>query len=130
MRPAIHSSARISPNSLAGYRRLLPLIRETLSHGIIIAAQSEADAQRFRQLGASPARTRVTGNIKFDIELSADLPADGRELRARLFGRRPVWIAASTHDKEEVKVLDAHEALRRKYPDLLLLLVPRHPERF
>jgi len=128
--PLILVSARISPNSLAGYRRLLPLIRETLSHGIIIAAQSEADAQRFRQLGASSARTRVTGNIKFDIELSADLPADGRELRARLFGRRPVWIAASTHDKEEVKVLDAHEALRKKHPDLLLLLVPRHPERF
>jgi len=128
--PLILVSARISPNSLGGYRRLLPLIRETLSHGIIIAAQSEADAKRFRQLGASPVRTWVTGNIKFDIELPPGLPADGQQLRARLFGARPVWIAASTHDKEEVKVLDAHEALRKKHPELLLLLVPRHPERF
>ena len=128
--PLILVSARISPKSLGGYRRFLPLIRETLSHGIIIAAQSDADAERFRALGASPARTRVTGNIKFDIELPVNLVEDGKTLRSRLFGDRPIWIAASTHDKEEQLVLAAHRDLLEQYPDLLLVLVPRHPQRF
>jgi 3-deoxy-D-manno-octulosonic-acid transferase len=128
--PLILVSARISPRSLDGYRRVLPLFKETLSHGIIIAAQSKADADRFRSLGASSVRTWVIGNIKFDIELPETLAADGRELRARMFGDRPVWIAASTHDQEEQQVLAAHAELKAKYPNLLLVLVPRHPERF
>jgi len=128
--PLILVSARISPRSLRGYLRVLPLFRETLSHGIIIAAQSRADADRFRALGASAVRTWVIGNIKFDIELADGLSAQGRQLRAQLFGERPVWIAASTHDNEEQQVLDAHLSLLRQHPQLLLLLVPRHPERF
>ena len=128
--PLVLVSARISPRSLGGYRRFLPLIRETLSHGIIIAAQSETDAERFRALGANPVRTWVTGNIKFDIELAPNLVDDGLRLRSDQFGERPVWIAASTHDKEEERVLLAHKLLLQEYPDLLLVLVPRHPERF
>lgn len=128
--PLILVSARISPMSVPGYRKLLPLIRETLSHGIIIAAQSEPDAERFLALGASPARTCVMGNIKFDVEPDPDVPDKGKAIRAELFGTRPVWIAASTHEGEEELVLDAHGALRRRHPDLLLVLVPRHPERF
>lgn len=128
--PLVLVSARISPKSLSGYRRFLPLFRETLSHGIIIAAQSQADADRFHSLGASTERTRVTGNIKFDIQLPIDLIDDGRQLRKEVFGDRPVWIAASTHENEEKPVLEAHRALIRRYPDLLLVLVPRHPERF
>ena len=128
--PLVLVSARISPNSVRGYRRLLPLIRETLSHGIIIAAQSEADAERFLSLGAAPERTRVTGNIKFDVELPPDLPLRGRELRSELFGDRPVWIAASTHDGEEEIVLAAQQILLQTHPELLLVLVPRHPQRF
>ncbi len=68
--PLILVSARISPRSIPGYRKLLPLIRETLSHGIIIAAQSKSDANRFLSLGASPERTWVTGSIKFDVRAS------------------------------------------------------------
>jgi 3-deoxy-D-manno-octulosonic-acid transferase len=128
--PLVLVSARISPKSVRSYRRLLPLFRETLSHGIVIAAQSEADAKRFLSLGASPERTRVTGNIKFDVELPADLPARGRELRADLFGERPVWIAASTHEGEEEIVLAAQQELLKAHPDALLVLVPRHPQRF
>lgn len=128
--PLVLVSARISPRSVDSYRKLLPLFRETLSHGIVIAAQSAADAERFLSLAANPERTRVTGNIKFDIELPADLDERGRALRSELFGTRPVWIAASTHDGEEAIVLDAHEALLEHIPDLLLILVPRHPERF
>ncbi len=128
--PLILVSARISPRSINGYRRMMPLIRETLSHGIIIAAQSQSDADRFLSLGADPDRTRVTGSIKFDIELHEDTIQQGKALRAELIGDRPVWIAASTHDGEEQQVLDAHRALLERFPRLLLILVPRHPERF
>lgn len=128
--PLVLVSARISPKSVRSYRRLLPLFRETLSHGIVIAAQSEADAERFRSLGARPERTRVTGNIKFDIELPADLVVRGETFRRTCFGQRPVWVAASTHHREEEQVLEAHLRVRRSQPDALLVLVPRHPERF
>lgn len=128
--PLVLVSARISPKSVDSYRRFLPLFRDTLSHGIIIAAQSQADADRFRALGASPVRTWVTGNIKFDIELPADLEQRGVALRREVFGDRPVWIAASTHDQEEQQVLAAHKKLLETHSDLLLVLVPRHPERF
>jgi len=128
--PLVLVSARISPKSVDSYRKFLPLFRDTLSHGIIIAAQSEADADRFRSLGASPVRTWVTGNIKFDIELPENLAERGMALRRDVFGERPVWIAASTHDLEEQQVLVAHEQLLESIPDLLLVLVPRHPERF
>jgi 3-deoxy-D-manno-octulosonic-acid transferase len=128
--PLILVSARISPKSVPGYRKLLPLIRETLSHGIIIASQSELDAERFLALGANPDRTHVMGNIKFDVESDEGTIAKGRAERAALFGDRPVWIAASTHEGEEAIVLDVHEALRARHDDLLLILVPRHPERF
>ena len=128
--PLILVSARISPRSIPGYRRLMPLIRETLSHGIIIAAQSQADADRFLELGASPERTHVTGNIKFDVEFDQAIVGRGKQVRDTLFADRPVWIAASTHDGEEQQVLEAHRALLKTHPNLLLVLVPRHPERF
>jgi 3-deoxy-D-manno-octulosonic-acid transferase len=128
--PLILVSARISPNSLDTYRRFLPLFRETLSYGIVIAAQSETDAERFRALGAAPERTKVTGNIKFDIELPKDLLERGETFRRDNFEGRPVWVAASTHDREEEQVLDAHEQLSKRFPDALLILAPRHPERF
>ena len=128
--PLVLASARISPRSVARYRHLTPLFREALSHGIIIAAQSEQDAQRFRDLGAAPARTFVTGNIKFDVEIDESLAARGREFAAERFPGRSVWIAASTHAGEEEIVLAAHRRLLAAVPDALLVLVPRHPERF
>jgi len=115
--------------SVGRYRRFIPLFRETLSHGIVIAAQSEADAERFRSLGAAPERTWVTGNIKFDFEQPADLEAQGAAFRKQNFPDRPVWVAASTHDKEEEQVLAAHRQLLKQIPEVLLILVPRHPER-
>jgi 3-deoxy-D-manno-octulosonic-acid transferase len=128
--PLILVSARISPNSVDTYRRFLPLFRDTLSYGIVIAAQSESDAERFRRLGAAPERTWVTGNIKFDIELPDDLLQRGNDFRRENFEGRPVWVAASTHDREEEQVLFAHELVRKQFPDALLVLAPRHPERF
>ncbi|MDJ0711142.1 MAG: lipid IV(A) 3-deoxy-D-manno-octulosonic acid transferase [Woeseiaceae bacterium] len=128
--PLILVSARISPKSVPGYRKMLSLIRETLSHGIIIAAQSQPDADRFLSLGASADRTCVMGNIKFDVEQEPGIVEQGRTTRAELFGDRPVWIAASTHEGEEQLLLDVHADLLRRNPQLLLVLVPRHPERF
>lgn len=128
--PLVLVSARISPKSVENYRKFLPLFRETLSHGIVIAAQSEMDAERFRSLGAAEERTRVTGNIKFDIELPDDLESAGAEFRRNNFEDRHVWVAASTHDREEEQVLRAHAIVRERFPDALLILIPRHPERF
>lgn len=128
--PLILVSARISPKSVNSYRKFLPLFRETLSHGIVIAAQSQADADRFRSLGAAEERTWVTGNIKFDFELPGDLHKRGAEFRRNNFENRLVWIAASTHDKEEEQILYAHKMVLDRFPTALLVLVPRHPERF
>ena len=128
--PLILVSARISLKSAERYRKLLPLFRETLSYGIVIAAQSELDANRFEALGTAPERTSVTGNIKFDIETDESLAEEGAKLRDSLFPDRPVWVAASTHDKEEDLVLSAHRLIQRELPNALLILVPRHPERF
>ena len=128
--PLVLVSARISPKSVERYRKLLPLFREALSHGILIAAQGDADARRFLSLGANPARTWITGNIKFDFEHPADLPAKGAAFREAHFPGRPVWVAASTHEGEEGLVLDAHRRVLETTPDALLVLVPRHPERF
>ena len=128
--PLILVSARISPKSVPGYSKMVSLIRETLSHGIIIAAQSRQDAERFLSLGASADRTHVMGNIKFDLVPDPGIVDRGQAVRAELFGGRPVWIAASTHEGEEQLLLDVHAGLLSRFPDLLLVLVPRHPERF
>lgn len=128
--PLVIASARISPKSVARYRKVVGLFRETLSHGIVIAAQSRTDADRFESLGANPARIHVTGNIKFDFHLPPDVVVRGREFRAEHAAARPVWIAASTHDGEEQAILTAHARVLEEIPAALLLLVPRHPERF
>jgi 3-deoxy-D-manno-octulosonic-acid transferase len=128
--PLVLASARISPRSVKNYRRLVGLFRGALSNGIFIAAQSEEDAQRFRSIGANPAHTHVVGNIKFDYAHPANMEAQGAELR-RLLGRdRPVWVAGSTHAREEEILLAAHRQLRSRHPQALLVMVPRHPPRF
>lgn len=127
--PLVLASARISPRSVGRYRRLAGLFRETLSHGIVIAAQSEGDAERFRSIGANPQRTHVTGNIKCDFALPADLIAKGAALRRQHAGGRSVWVAGSTHAGEEEIVLSVQGALTVS-PRPLLVLVPRHPARF
>jgi 3-deoxy-D-manno-octulosonic-acid transferase len=128
--PLVLASARISPKSVNRYRRLVGLFRETLSHGIFIAAQSHEDAERFRSIGANAQRTHVIGNIKFDFGYPPDMPETGRALRATLGSGRPVWVAGSTHAQEEAQLLDAHATVRARFPDALLVLVPRHPPRF
>lgn len=128
--PLVLASARISPRSVGRYRRLAGLFRETLSHGIVIAAQSTQDAERFRSIGANTARTHVTGNIKFDLTVPASVRDEGRALRQMYAAARRVWIAGSTHDGEEQILLDAQRRLQADGLQPLLMLVPRHPTRF
>jgi 3-deoxy-D-manno-octulosonic-acid transferase len=128
--PLVMASARISPRSVRSYRRLVGLFREALSHGIFIAAQSELDAERFRSIGASPQRTHVVGNIKFDFRLPPNIEAQGAALRRLLGMDRPVWVAGSTHAVEEDILLAAHRLVRARFAQALLVLVPRHPPRF
>jgi len=128
--PLVLASARISPRSVTSYRRLVGLFRETLSHGIFIAAQSAEDAERFVSIGANPTRTHVVGNIKFDFGYPPDMEARGRELRTQLGTNRPVWVAGSTHAGEEELLIDAHVQIRQRFADALMVLVPRHPPRF
>lgn len=128
--PLVLASARVSPRSVRRYRRLVPLFRATLAHGIVIGAQSPADAERFVSIGASPGRTWVTGNVKFDFELAPGVTERGRAWRARQSPARPVWVAGSTHEGEEEQVLRAHDVVRARFPEALLVLVPRHPPRF
>ena len=128
--PVLLANARLSERSARRYGRFPTLTRETL-HGLTsIAAQSRVDAERFRQLGAASEHLHVTGNIKFDLQLPASLWEEAAALRRDWCPDRPVWIAASTHEGEEEVVLAAHAALRAILPNALLLLVPRHPERF
>ncbi len=128
--PLVLASARLSPRSVGRYRRLVPLFRQALSHGIVIGAQSEADAERFRSIGAAPERTHVTGNIKFDFEPPAEAGARGLRWRQQSAPGRPIWVAGSTHEGEDEIVLDAHRLVLERFPDALLILVPRHPQRF
>ena len=122
-------NARLSETSLRAYRRLGGLMGETIGSIRHIAAQTAADRTRFVQLGARVDRVSVTGNLKSDVRLPGDFHARSRQLRERLVERQPVWIAASTHEGEEAVVLEAHAQLLRHYPQALLILAPRHPER-
>ena len=128
--PLVLASARISPRSVGKYRRLVSLFRKTLSHGIVIAAQSESDAERFQSIGATSGRTHVTGNIKFDFQPPEGIEAQGRRWREEQAPGRPIWVAGSTHEGEESIVLDAHRRVLERFPEALLVLVPRHPQRF
>ncbi|MDB5985625.1 MAG: 3-deoxy-D-manno-octulosonic acid transferase [Nevskia sp.] len=128
--PLTIANARLSPGSFRGYMRVPGFARSTLADCSAIAAQSEEDAQRFLALGAPPERVSVMGNLKFDLELPEVQLAAGRSLREAFGTQRPVWIAASTHEGEEEAALDAHQALLDVFPDAVLILVPRHPQRF
>ncbi|HEX7370244.1 MAG TPA: lipid IV(A) 3-deoxy-D-manno-octulosonic acid transferase [Rhodanobacteraceae bacterium] len=123
-------NARLSERSLRGYRPVHALVRQALSNVSLIAAQSHADARRYIALGADPDRVQVSGNLKYDMPLPKGARARGAELRAGWGEARPVWIAASTHEGEELAVFEAHLAVLRRVPDALLLIAPRHPERF
>ncbi len=129
--PVVLINARLSERSARGYRRIAGLTRAMLGELTWIAAQYPEHAQRFVELGAPRGIVDVVGNVKFDVEMPGDFRERVAALRARWgTAGRPVWIAASTHDGEDEIVLDAHRRLLATSPDALLILVPRHPQRF
>ena len=130
--PLMIVNARLSERSVRGYRPrpLRGMVRAALGCVDLIAAQSHSDAARYRLIGAPGARVLVCGNLKYDMPVPLDAPSAGARLRERWGARRPVWIAASTHEGEEQAVLEAHQEVLEHLPDALLLIAPRHPERF
>lgn len=129
--PVVLANARLSARSARGYARFARLTAPMLAELSLIAAQTEAEAERFRQLGARPGCVAVTGSIKFDLQVDAALQLRASQLRGEWGAQaRPVWIAASTHAGEDEIILAAHRQLLASFPEALLILVPRHPERF
>ena len=128
--PLVLASARISARSAGRYRKLGSLFRDALSQGVVVAAQAAGDADRFREIGAAAENTHVTGNLKFDFAVPLNTVMHGQVLRDRYARGRPVWVAGSTHRGEEEAALEAHKLVRSRYPDALLVIVPRHPNRF
>ena len=128
--PLLLVNARLSDKSLAGYRRFRKLIGKTLEAVTQIAARTPLDAERFRELGADPDRIRVSGNLKFEQHLPAGLFEKAALLRQEWGMNRHVWVAGSTHEGEDELILDVFREIRKTVPDCLLVLVPRHPQRF
>lgn len=130
--PLVLASARLSPRSVGRYRRLGALFRETVARpSVVVAAQGEADATRFRSLGSEPGNTHVTGNLKFDFSVPDDIIERGRTMRAYYAAGRQVWVAGSTHGGgEEEALIDAQKIIRGREPRALLVMAPRHPNRF
>ncbi|MBN7118565.1 lipid IV(A) 3-deoxy-D-manno-octulosonic acid transferase [Ectopseudomonas oleovorans] len=129
--PVALANARLSERSARGYARFGKLTAPMLAELSLIAVQTQTEAQRFLTLGARPECVEVTGSIKFDLKIDAELLQRAIELRRQWQAeQRPVWIAASTHSGEDEIVLAAHRQLLKTQPDALLILVPRHPERF
>jgi 3-deoxy-D-manno-octulosonic-acid transferase len=128
--PLLIANARLSERSLRGYARMSSLVKSALRCVSHIAAQSRTDAARYRLLGAEPSQLTVCGNLKFDMPVPDSALEAGTAMREAWGKGRPVWIAASTHEGEEMCVLQAHLDVMRRLPDALLLIAPRHPERF
>ncbi|CAH0992824.1 3-deoxy-D-manno-octulosonic acid transferase [Sinobacterium norvegicum] len=129
--PVIVANARLSARSAGGYQRFhritLPMIRRLTC----VVAQNAVDGQRFVELGLAPAKLVVSGSVKFDVDLPAALQATAEDLNNLWHAHHSrVIIAASTHAGEDEQILAAFKALQIKHPQLLLVIVPRHPERF
>ena len=128
--PLLLINARLSARSVAGYLRVRGLAGDTLAAVTEIAAQGVTDAGRFESLGADPEVITVTGNLKFEQRIPPSL-LERAEVQRRDWGvGRPVWIASSTHEGEDELILHVFRQLRKQFSDCLLVLVPRHPERF
>ena len=128
--PVILANGRMSGQSAGRYRLASRLTRQTLNNISLIAAQSGKDAERFIALGAVADKVSVTGNLKYDFALPDDFTIRHAMLRREWPDDRPIWIAASTHDGEEEIILRAHAQILHACPESLLIIAPRHPERF
>ncbi|TDE49396.1 lipid IV(A) 3-deoxy-D-manno-octulosonic acid transferase [Vibrio alginolyticus] len=123
-------NARLSEKSCQNYAKIQRLFNQLHPCLTQVLCQTDSDAERFERLGVEKKKLSVTGSIKFDIQISEQVKQQGQQLRAQLGKDRPIWIAASTHKGEDEQVLDAHRQVLKSHPNALLILVPRHPERF
>ena len=128
--PLVLASACVSNKSIKLYRMLLGLFQEAVSHGIVVGAQTEEEAKKFIFMGASESRTFVTGNIKFDYTTPDGLVEKAKKFKEEFALNKQIWVAGSTHKGEEKIILDAHKRIIKAYPDTLLIIAPRRPERF
>jgi 3-deoxy-D-manno-octulosonic-acid transferase len=128
--PVLLASARITERTVRGIGRWPGLLSAAALANLHVAAQSAEDAERYLRLGVSRSAQRVCGNIKFDRELEPAQMQRGAQLRQRYAGGRAMWVAGSTHEGEEIAILDAHEVLCQQTGSALLVLAPRHPQRF
>ena len=127
--PIMLVNARVSSGSLAGYQKLPGLLKMTFGCVTHVLAQSKLDAERIKMIGCVSNKVSVAGNIKFDISIPSDLSIRAKSIKEALLQKRPVWIAASTHDKEEELLLEAHKQILEQYEDCVLILAPRHTHR-
>lgn len=129
--PFVIANARLSPRSAKRYGWIRHSVKNMLNEISLILAQDNVSADRYISLGFPEKKLINTGNLKYDLVITDKQRQNIVEAATALqINQRPVWIAGSTHEGEEKIVLDAHRKLLEKYPDLLLILVPRHPERF
>jgi 3-deoxy-D-manno-octulosonic-acid transferase len=128
--PVMLANARLSEKSAQGYQKFSKLTGPMLSQLSLVAAQNADDGQRFLALGLAENKLDVTGSIKFDVTVPAGISAKGAELRRQWGSERRVLALASSHPGEDERLLDLYPQLLKACPDLLLMLIPRHPERF
>lgn len=128
--PVLVANARLSERSARGYARFGKMAEQMLKQITKVAVQNDTDGQRFLQLGLPTEAMEVTGSIKFDVSAPEGSERLAVALRQLWGGNRPVLIGASTHDGEESALLELYQSLLESYPELMLILVPRHPERF
>lgn len=128
--PVMIANARMSETSIRRYQRFSGFARDVLQPVLWVGAQSAEDAERMIRCGSEPQRTTITGNLKFDLQVPASLLEQGAALRSRWNPLRPVLVAGSTHEADESIILPAFTGLLKSMPNALLILVPRHPERF
>ncbi|MGV6808560.1 MAG: lipid IV(A) 3-deoxy-D-manno-octulosonic acid transferase [bacterium] len=127
--PLLLANARLSTRSFQRYAALQPFTQHVLQGIYAVAARDQQDVERFLQLGVSAQNVHKTGNIKYDLQIPNAQVTQGLAYR-QTWGNRPIWLAASTHAGEDEILLNTHQQLLNDFPQLLLILVPRHPERF
>mgnify|MGYP005994941643 CR=1 FL=1 len=128
--PVVLANARLSEKSARGYAKFSKLTQPMLQGLDLVAAQHRNDAQRFIELGIEENKVDVTGSIKFDISVPDQIIEQGQELKALWGQDRPVLVLASSHEGEDDLILNSYQQLLESFADLLLVIVPRHPERF
>jgi len=123
-------NGRLSQKSMKSYQKLAWLITPTINCFNKVLCQSQINYDNFLALGTDVSRCEVSGNVKFDISISQSVTDKQAELTRFVDEKRPVWVVASTHQGDEIIALNAFSSLLKIWPELLLILVPRHPERF